>query len=122
MRLNSFRIEAIGHVAKRPELKTKGSTSYLNLCLIGNDWGGEGKGEIATRVFFTAFGTTAQALANHVRKGDQLIIHAHIRDNSFRDGQSGEDVHSNSYIIDGFLFGAPGAEKREEFARSEEAA
>ena len=122
MRLNSFRIEAIGQVAKRPELKTKGSTSYVNLCLIGNDWGGEGKGEIATRVFFTAFGTTAQALANHVCKGDQLHISAHIRDNSYQDSRTRDEVHSNSFIVDGFVFGAPGAEKREEFARTEEAA
>ena len=52
-----------------------------------------------------------------MRKGDQLIINAHIRDNRFTDSQSGEATYAVSYIVDGFIFGAPGAEKREEFAR-----
>jgi single-strand DNA-binding protein len=116
MRLHSFQLTAIGHIAKQPELKQKGDTVYLNLRLIGNDYGGEGKDEVVTSVFFTAFGSTAKALANNVRKGDQLIINAHIRDNSYRDGRTGNDVYSNSFIIDGFIFGAPGTEKREEFA------
>jgi single-strand DNA-binding protein len=117
MRSHSFQLTSIGRVAKQPELKQKGETAYLNLCLIGNDYGGEGKDEIVTSVFFTAFGSTAKALAENVRKGDQLIINAHIRDNSYRDGRTGGDVHSNSFIVDGFIFGAPGAEKRDEFAR-----
>jgi single-stranded DNA-binding protein len=118
MRSYSFQLTAIGRVAKTPELKQKGETVYLNLCLIGNDYGGEGKDEVVTSVFFTAFGATAKALASNVRKGDQLIINAHFRDNSYRDSRTGADVYSNSHIVDGFIFGAPGAERREELARS----
>ena len=117
MRSYSFQLVAVGHVAKQPELKQKGEHAYLNLCLVGNDYGGPGKEEIVTSLFFTAFGKTAAALAANVRKGDQLIINAHIRDNRFTDSQSGEAVYAVSYIIDGFFFGAPGAEKREELAR-----
>jgi single-stranded DNA-binding protein len=118
MRSHSFQLIAIGRVAKQPELKQKGETQYLNLCLIGNDYGGEGKDEIITSVFFTAFGSTASVLANNARKGDQLIINAHMRDNSYRDGRTGSDVYANSFIIDGFRFGAPGGETREQFARN----
>jgi single-strand DNA-binding protein len=118
MRSHSFQLLAVGHVAKLPELKQKGEHAYLNLCLVGNDYGGPDKEEVVTSVFFTAFGKTATALAANVRKGDQLIINGHIRNNSFTDSKSGEVVYSVSYIIDGFVFGAPGPEKREEFARS----
>jgi single-stranded DNA-binding protein len=118
MRSHSFQLTAIGRIAKQPELKQKGETVYLNLCLIGNDYGGEGKDEVITSVFFTAFGSTATTLANNVRKGDQLIINAHIRDNSYRDGRTNSDVYAKSFIIDGFRFGAPGAETREQFARA----
>jgi len=118
MRSHSFQLVAVGHVAKQPELKQKGEHAYLNLCLVGNDYGGPDKEEIVTSLFFTAFGKTAAALAANVRKGDQLIINAHIRDNRFTDSESGEATYAVSYIVDGFIFGAPGAEKRAEFARS----
>jgi single-strand DNA-binding protein len=118
MRSHSFQLVAVGHVAKQPELKQKGEHAYLNLCLVGNDYGGPDKEEIVTSLFFTAFGKTASALAANVRKGDQLIINAHIRDNRFTDSESGEATYAVSYIVDGFIFGAPGAEKREEFARA----
>ena len=39
-------------------------------------------------------------------------------DNRFTDSESGEATYAVSYIVDGFIFGAPGAEKREEFARA----
>lgn len=112
MRTYSFRVTAIGHVAKNPEVKHKGDRSYLNLCLMGNDYAGPGKPEIVTGLFFTAFDSTALALGKNVRKGDQLILEGHIRDNSFTDSRTGEAVRSHSFIIDGFRFGAPGREKR----------
>jgi single-strand DNA-binding protein len=115
MRTHSFRVTAIGNVAKQPELKQKGDRSYLHLCLIGNDYAGPDNPDVVTGLFFTAFGSTANALGKNVRKGDQLIIDAHIRDNSFTDSQTGEAVRSHSFIIDGFRFGAPGREKRAEF-------
>ena len=115
MRTHSFRVTAIGQVAKQPELKQKGDRSYLNLCMIGNDYAGPDKPDVVTSLFFTAFGSTANALGKNVRKGDQLIIDAHIRDNSFTDSRTGEAVRSHSFIIDGFRFGAPGREKRAEF-------
>jgi len=67
MRSHSFQLVAVGHVAKQPELKQKGEHEYLNLCLVGNDYGGPDKEEIVTSLFFTAFGKTATALATNVR-------------------------------------------------------
>ena len=38
--MNSFMLTAIGNLARDPELTVKGETTYLRLCLIGNDYAG----------------------------------------------------------------------------------
>jgi hypothetical protein len=35
--MNSFKVIAVGNLAKKPELDTKGERSYARFCLIGND-------------------------------------------------------------------------------------
>jgi single-strand DNA-binding protein len=118
MRPYAFHMFAVGRVAKQPELKQKGEHAYTSVCLVGNDYGGQDKEDVVTSLYFTAFDKTATALANNVRKGDQLVINGHVRNSNYTDSQTGEIMHSVSYIIDGFVFGAPGREKRDEFAGS----
>ena len=122
--MNSFRLTAVGNLARDPELAAHGEKSYARFCLVGNDYAGkdeEGSArEVVTTLWFTAFGPLGEALARTARKGDQLIVEARVRANNWTDKQ-GEKQYDHSFIVDGFRFGAPGKIKREELeARREE--
>ena len=121
--MNSFRLTAVGNLARNPELVARSDTSYTRFCLVGNDYAGKDEGgtarEVTTSVWFTAFGPLGESLANNARKGDQLIIEAHVRANNWTDKQ-GEKQYDHSFIVDSFRFGAPGKVKREEFGARRE--
>jgi single-strand DNA-binding protein len=122
--MNSFTLTAVGNLARNPELVAKNDTSYTRFCLVGNDYVGkdeEGAArEVTTSLWLVAFGALGEALARNARKGDQLIVEAHVRANNWTDKQ-GEKQFDHSFIADGFRFGAPGKIKREERdARREE--
>jgi single-strand DNA-binding protein len=126
MQMNSFKLTAVGNLARNPELVAKNETSYAKLCLVGNDYAGkdeEGAArEVVTTLWFVAFGAIGEALARNARKGDQLFIEARVRSNNWVDKQ-GEKQYDHSFIVEGFRFGAPGKVKREERdARREEEA
>ena len=119
--MNSFTLHAVGQLASDPELtlgKAKDDTPYVRFSLLGNDYGGKGRDEIVTRVFFVAFGALAEAIGKNARKGDQLILDAQIRANNRVDAETGETIYDYSYIVQGFRFGAPGKAKRAELARA----
>ena len=115
--MNSFELTAIGNLAKNPELIAKGDISYTRFCLIGNDYAGKDEDgsarEIVTSLWFVAFGSLGETIANNARKGDQLIVDARIRANNWTDPQ-GEKQYDYSFIVEGFRFGAPGRAKRDE--------
>jgi single-strand DNA-binding protein len=115
--MNSFTLTAIGNLAKEPECLDKGEVAYTRFCLVGNDYAGkdeEGSArEVATSLWFVAFGALGEAIAKNARKGDQLIVDARIRANNWTDKQ-GEKQYDYSYVVQGFRFGAPGKVKREE--------
>jgi single-stranded DNA-binding protein len=115
--MNSFKLTAIGNLAKNPELVAKGDVSYTRLCVIGNDFAGKDEDgsprEVVTSVWFVAFGGLGEAIANNARKGDQLILDARIRSNNWIDPQ-GEKQYDYSFVVEGFRFVAPGKAKREE--------
>lgn len=125
--MNSFKLTAVGNLARNPELVAKNETSYAKLCMVGNDYAGkdeEGAArEVVTTLWFVAFGAIGEALARNARKGDQLFIEARVRSNNWIDKQ-GEKQYDHSFIVEGFRFGAPGKVKREErdARREEEAA
>lgn len=115
--MNSFTLTAIGNLARNPELVSKGDKSHARFCLVGNDYAGkdeEGAArEVTTSLWFVAFGAMGEAIANHSRKGDQLIVDARVRSSNWTDDQ-GEKQYDHSFIVQGFRFGAPGKIKREE--------
>jgi hypothetical protein len=43
--MNSFKLTAVGNLARNPELSTKGDVSFARLCLVGDDAVTEGEGE-----------------------------------------------------------------------------
>lgn len=117
--MNSFTLTAVGQMARNPEVVTKGDGACTRFCLIGNDYAGkddEGMArEVTTSLWFSAFGAIGDAIAQHARKGDQLIVEARVRPNNWTDKQ-GEKQYDLTFIVQGFRFGAPGKVKREEFS------
>src|SRR5271156_6659467 len=115
--MNSFKLTAIGNLARNPELVAKSETLYTRFCLVGNDYAGrdeEGAArEVATSLWFVAFGALGEAIARHCRKGDQLIVQARVRANNWTDKQ-GDKQYDHSFVVEGFRFGAPGRLKRDE--------
>ena len=115
--MNSFTLTAVGNLARNPELVSKGERSYTKLCLVGNDYAGkddEGAAkEVVTSLWFVAFGPMGESIAQHARKGDQLILEARVRESNWTD-EKGEKQYDHSFIVQGFRFGAPGKLKREE--------
>jgi single-strand DNA-binding protein len=123
--MNSFRLSAVGNLARDPELASHNEKSYARFCLVGNDYAGKEEDgttrEVVTTLWFTAFGSLGETLARSARKGDQLIVEARVRANNWTDKQ-GEKQYDHSFVVEGFRFGAPGKIKREELeARREEA-
>ncbi len=117
--MNSFTVTAIGNLAKDPEFNSKGETTYTKICLVGNDYAGKDAHgdprEVVTSIYFVAFDSLGEAIAKNSRKGDQLILQAHMRSNTWTD-KDGEKKYDHSFIVDNFRFGAPGKIKREELA------
>ena len=112
--MNSFTLIAVGNLARNPELVAKGETSYTKFMLVGNDYAGKdeaGTREAVTSVWFVAFGSLGQVIARKGRKGDQLILQAHVRSHVWTD-KRGETQYDHSYVVDGFRFGAPGRARR----------
>jgi single-strand DNA-binding protein len=116
--MNSFKLIAIGNLARNPELVAKSETLYTRFLLVGNDYAGideQGAArEVVTTLWIVAFGALGEAVAKNARKGDQLIVEARVRSNNWTDKQ-GEKQYDHSFILEGFRFGAPGPAKREEF-------
>lgn len=115
--MNSFTLTAIGNLARNPELTVKGDVTYARFCLVGNDYAGRdeegGAREVATSLWFVAFGALGETIARTARKGDQLIVNAYVRADQWTDKQ-GEKRYDYSFVVQGFRFGAPGRAKREE--------
>jgi single-strand DNA-binding protein len=116
--MNSFTLTAVGNLARNPELVAKGDTLYTRFCLVGNDYAGrdeQGEArEIVTSLWLVAFGALGEALAKNARKGDQLMVAAHVRANNWTDKQ-GAKQYDHDFVVEGFRFGAPGPAKRAEF-------
>jgi single-strand DNA-binding protein len=115
--MNSFTLTAVGNLARNPELVAKGDTAYTRFCLVGNDYAGKDEEgaprEVVTSLWFVAFGPLGETIVRNSRKGDQLIVEARVRANTWTDKQ-GEKQYDHDFVVQGFRFGAPGRAKREE--------
>ena len=115
--MNSFTVFGTGNLAAAPESGTKGDRSYTRFRLIGNDYGGKDQAgnpiEVATSVWFIAFGRTAEAISQNCHVGDQLIVTARIRQNNWTDKHD-QKRYDHSYQVEGFKFGRPGRVSRGE--------
>lgn len=113
--MNSFSLIAVGNLASDPELAAGHDVSYARLCLIGNDCADNDDAgsvrDVTTSLWFTAFGALAETLAQRARKGDQLVLEAHVRGSNWTD-KHGELQYDHAFIIDGFRLGATGKARR----------
>jgi single-stranded DNA-binding protein len=107
--MNSFKMTAVGILARNPELVALGEVCQTRFCLVGNDYAGrdeEGtERELVTSLWFVAFGAIGEAIAAGVQKGDQLICEARICSNNWTD-KHGEKRYENYFVVTGFRFGA----------------
>ena len=119
--MHSFTLTAIGNLSRSPELTAKGDLTYAKFCLIGNDYVGkdeEGAArEVVTAIWFIAFGPLGQTIARTARKGDQLIVEAQVRADTWTDKDGGRHYDYN-FIVQGFRFGAAGRATREELQKA----
>lgn len=108
-----------GRVAATPKLEVHGETRVTRVRLIRNEYAGKDNNgdrkERQVTVPFTAFGGLAEMLADNVLVGDQLVIHATIRNNNYTDGE-GVERYDYNYEVQDVEFGSPGAEKRKKLA------
>lgn len=100
-----------GRLSKAAELTSHGDTKVAKFVLIRNEYAGKNRDERKVAIQFTAFNGIGEAIAEHARKGDQLILTARVENNNYERG--GEDVYGFNFVVDGFEFGAPGEEKRD---------
>lgn len=108
-----------GRLANTPELETRGDTKLTRYRLIRNEYAGKDaagqRRERQVSVAFTSFGQQAEFLAGNALVGDQLVIHAEIRNNNYTDSDGRERYEFNFHTKD-VEFGAPGPEKRRRMA------
>ena len=107
--MNSFKLTAVGNLARNPELETTGDATFARFCLVGNDEAEDGEQvtprHVATSLWFFAFGDIALTIARHASKGDQLILEARVVANQWTN-QGGEKQLGHTFIVTGFKFGA----------------
>ena len=106
----------VGNLAKSPSISGTGDKAVGKFILISNEYAGKDKsGEAQERLVslqFTIFRARAEALAEHAKKGDQLIVDFRIENNNYE--KDGDTIYDLNFIVEDFSFGAPGKEKREE--------
>ncbi len=57
--MNSFKLTAVGQLARNPELSTRGDITFARFCLVGDDTIADservGPREVITSIWFLAF-------------------------------------------------------------------
>lgn len=108
-----------GRLAAAPELRKNGDTSVARFRLIRNEYAGNDKDgnakERTVSIQFAAFNRRAEAVAANAMVGDQLIVHAAVRNNNYTDAE-GKERYEYNFEVEHWEFGAPGQAKREKMA------
>ncbi|WP_281661187.1 single-stranded DNA-binding protein [Microvirgula aerodenitrificans] len=111
----------IGNLARAVAVTGTGDRAVARFTLIANEYAGKDKETGKTRersvaIQFTAFRSKAEAIAKNAMRGDQLIVDYRVENNEYE--KAGEIVYGYNFILEDFVFGAPGKEKREQFSRA----
>ena len=97
-----------GNITRELELRfTRNEKAFLNLGLAINErWKGE-DGETREETVFvncTAWGGTAEVIARHLSKGDPIIVWGRLRNEEWKDKETGKDMRTLSITLEGFSF------------------
>lgn len=109
----------VGNLARPAILSGSGDRAVARFTLIANEYAGKDKEtgqskERSVAIQFTAFRAKAEAIAKNAMKGDQLIVDYRVENNEYE--KDGEKVYGYNFILEDFSFGAPGKEKRDQWA------
>jgi single-strand DNA-binding protein len=86
---------------------TRGDTTIAKFGIAVNRKFRRGDGENVEEVMFidlTAFGRTAEILAKHVNKGDNLLIDGRLQFDQWNDKQTGDRRSKHSVVVENFQF------------------
>ncbi len=105
-RMNSFSVNAIGYLARNPEVISTGNGIFCRFCLTSEDYTEDdeqgGFTVIVQSVWFVATHLIGAAIADSARKGDQLFVEGKIR----RRHWTGNGSDDPTFVVTGFRFGA----------------
>lgn len=109
----------VGNLARPASVTGTGDRAVARFTLIANEYAGKDKEtgqarERSVAIQFTAFRAKAEAIAKNAMKGDQLIIDYRVENNDY--DKNGETVYGYNFVVEDFAFGAPGKEKRDQWA------
>jgi len=105
--MNVNQVHLVGRVTKDPELKTlESGTKIVTFGLATNNVYTKDGNKVEQVDFhnITAFGKTAETIAQYVVKGQELYINGRIRYESW-DKDDGGKGYRTSIIVNGFQFG-----------------
>jgi single-stranded DNA-binding protein len=113
-RMSSFSFGAIGQLARNPELVVTEEGTYCRFCLTSEDYTEDdeqgGFRVVVQSIWFVATHVIGTAIADSVRKGDQLFVEGKIRRHHWTAKGRNQDT---TFVATGFRFGArkggPGA-------------
>lgn len=115
---NFNKVILAGRFSRDPELKFLPSGSALaNFSLALNRTYKTDSGEQREEVCFidiTAFGKQAEVIAQHLRKGDPILVEGRLKTESWDDKQTGQKRTKMGVVLESFQF--IGGEKRQEAA------
>lgn len=122
--MNHFHFE--GRLAAAPELSNHAGKKVTRIRVIRNEYAGtdresgDRREDRQVAINFVAFDGSAESIAEHCFKGDQIIVTATIQNNDYipNGGTDQDKVYGFSFIIRDWSFGAPGADKRKWLAEN----
>lgn len=104
---NFNKVILAGRFSRDPELRHAGQTTVCSFSLALNRSyktdSGEKKEEV-TFVDITAFGKQAEVIAQHLRKGDSILVEGRLKTESWDDKQTGQKRTKIGVVLEGFSF------------------
>jgi single-strand DNA-binding protein len=93
MNLNEVKI--VGNLTREPELcRTSQGASIVDISLGVNEVYANGEGkkhDVTTFVDVQVWGKSAEALAKHVKKGEQVFVSGPLRQSTWKDPETGKN-------------------------------
>lgn len=113
---NYNKVVLIGTLTRDPEMRyTPKGSAVGNLCLAINRKYKTEAGELIEEASFidcTAWGKSAETLAQYCRKGSQLMVDGRLAQESWEDKSTGQKRTKLKVVVEGFQF--IGSAKRQE--------